>query len=258
MKRPSFQFYPGDWKLNKKLRLCSIAARGAWVEVLCFLHDSDEYGVARVTLDELARAVSVDLRLLKQLSEKSVLKGADANCPAYVYRPHHAGRKGDPVVLLAASANPCWYCSRFVRDEWVRQQRGKTTRFSADNQPPKEQRQGERQGESPTRIPTGPVGERLGDGPSSPSSSSTTVSNTSRTRGSATGNGSQPREETSRSTPAHASHSVTKTEQQISENRAAATRAAPMPDELRKYLPKREEPTRFNEHRSPFDEEPNP
>jgi hypothetical protein len=57
LKRPSFQFYPADWKNNSKLRRCSEAARGAWVDILCLLNDCDEYGVCRWPLAELARAL---------------------------------------------------------------------------------------------------------------------------------------------------------------------------------------------------------
>ena len=55
-RRPSFQFYPGDWLANVKLRCCSIAARGAWLELLCRFHDSDEYGVLRLTLPKAEEA----------------------------------------------------------------------------------------------------------------------------------------------------------------------------------------------------------
>lgn len=44
MKRPSFQFYPADWRNDSGLRLCSLAARGLWVELMCIAHDCEEYG----------------------------------------------------------------------------------------------------------------------------------------------------------------------------------------------------------------------
>ena len=44
MKRPSFQFYPADWRKDSALQLCSIAARGLWIEMLCIAHECDEYG----------------------------------------------------------------------------------------------------------------------------------------------------------------------------------------------------------------------
>lgn len=45
MKRPSFQFYPGDWQRDAALRSCSMAARGIWIEVLCLMHAAEPYGV---------------------------------------------------------------------------------------------------------------------------------------------------------------------------------------------------------------------
>ena len=166
MKRPAFQFYPADWRSNAKLRRCSDAARGAWMDVLCVLHDSDEYGVARYPLTELARAAGVPLRLLKELVAKDVLKGADKDAPAYVFTPSHAGKDGEPVTLVDESAGPCWYCTRFVRDEHVRQKRGASTRFSGDNQPPKVE---------PKGAPKPPIGDGEGDGASSASASASST-----------------------------------------------------------------------------------
>lgn len=163
MKRPAFQFYPADWRNNAKLRRCSEAARGVWMDVLCVLHDSDEYGVCRWPLADLARSAGASLKLVRELVSKDVLKGADAGAAPYVYTPRHAGKDGEPVILVAASSGACWYCSRFVRDEWVRHRRGAATQFAADNQPPKSQ---------PKQTPKGGFGERQGDGSTSSSSSS--------------------------------------------------------------------------------------
>jgi hypothetical protein len=44
MKRPAFQFYPADWRKDASLQLCSIAARGLWIEMLCIAHECEEYG----------------------------------------------------------------------------------------------------------------------------------------------------------------------------------------------------------------------
>jgi hypothetical protein len=169
VKRPAFMFYPADWRGNAKLRRCSEAARGAWMDVLCLLHDSDEYGVIRWPLADLARAAGVPVKLLDELVKKDVLKGADGAHEAYVYTPRHAGRDGEPVELIPASSGPCWYSTRLVRDEWVRQRRGGSTRFHEPEGAP----------ESPTKrtpkaapksTPNPPIGDGLGDGPSVSSS----------------------------------------------------------------------------------------
>lgn len=157
---PAFQFYPGDWLRNSNLRRCSHAARGAWVDVLCLMHDAEEYGVLRWPLADIAQASGVPIDLLQELAAKGVLKGGDSGCEAFVYRPRHAGKEGDPVELIAGTTSPCWYSSRFVRDEHVRLNRGKSTQFTPDNQPEKTPTR------KPTRKPKVGIGEREGDGAS--------------------------------------------------------------------------------------------
>lgn len=66
------------------------------------------------------------------------MKGADLAGADYVCTPLHAGKAAEAVVLVLAGEGPCWYCSRFVRDEYVRQRRGQSTRFTGENQPPKD------------------------------------------------------------------------------------------------------------------------
>lgn len=167
MKRPSFQFYPGDWKKNAKLRRCSEAARGAWMDVLCLLHDCDEYGVCRWPLVDLARAAGVPLKLVKELAAKDVIKGADQGAKDYIYTARHAGKNGEPEVVLVAGDGPCWYCSRFVRDEHIRQKRGQGTRFGDDQNPPLDD-----QKVKPKTAPKPPIGDGKGYGASTSSSSS--------------------------------------------------------------------------------------
>lgn len=48
MKRPSFQFYPSDWLRDTALRSCSVGARGFWMDLLCFMHEGNPYGVLKV------------------------------------------------------------------------------------------------------------------------------------------------------------------------------------------------------------------
>ena len=64
MKRPSFQFYVSDWQSNNKLRRCSHAEKGIWLDVMCLMHDSEEYGILRWPLKEVAQAV---LKAMKNL-----------------------------------------------------------------------------------------------------------------------------------------------------------------------------------------------
>jgi hypothetical protein len=43
-KQPWFKFYPSDWSGDRKLHMCSIGARGLWIEMLCVMHEADPYG----------------------------------------------------------------------------------------------------------------------------------------------------------------------------------------------------------------------
>lgn len=43
-RRPFLKFFPSDWRADPKLRNCSYGARGLWVEMLCLMHHSEQYG----------------------------------------------------------------------------------------------------------------------------------------------------------------------------------------------------------------------
>jgi len=134
------------------------------MDILCVLHDADEYGVVRWPLAELASAAGVPLKLARELADKSVLKGCDTGtCEAYTYTPRHGRQDGPTVILIPAQAGPIWFSSRMVRDEHLRTVRGNNTRFGAEDD-------GEHHspGHSPKVTPKPP----FGDGASSSTSSS--------------------------------------------------------------------------------------
>lgn len=87
MKRPAFQFYPGDWRTDAGLRLCSIAARGLWIEMMAVMHDGEPYG--HLTLqgrmidpEMLGRLVGESVgtikRLIAELERNEVFSRTDA------------------------------------------------------------------------------------------------------------------------------------------------------------------------------------
>jgi hypothetical protein len=170
MTRPSFQFYPGDWQANSNLRRCTHAEKGVWIDVMCLLHDSQEYGVLRWPLKEIAQAIGAPLSMLKSIIVKGVLKGADKGqtCAAFVYVPRSGRRDGDPVMLIAEQEGPIWYSSRMVKDEHVRSVRGESSRFQSEGD------------DTPKAAPKPPLSDStkaspkppFGDGSSSSSSSS--------------------------------------------------------------------------------------
>lgn len=157
MKRPSFQFYPGDWTGNSNLRRCTHAEKGVWLEILCLMHDQAEYGVLRWPLKEIVEAVKCKGADVRALVSKGVLKGSDTLlAEPFIYVPRSGRKDGDPVTLVPTQTGPIWFSSRMVRDEYVRTIRGDSTRF------------GEESGESSKRSPKG----GFGDGSSSPPSAS--------------------------------------------------------------------------------------
>lgn len=38
------KFYPADWRSDQSLRVCSLAARGLWIECMCIMHEASPYG----------------------------------------------------------------------------------------------------------------------------------------------------------------------------------------------------------------------
>ena len=141
MKRPSFQFYPADWQANSNLRRCTHEEKGIWLDIMCLLHDQEEYGVARWTLKELAQAVGAPIAKVKALVSKGIMKGADAGsqCDAFIFTPTGSGRKkGDPVTLIGKQDGPLWYSSRMVLDEHkrvIRGEYGNTPKAAPNNAP---------------------------------------------------------------------------------------------------------------------------
>lgn len=43
-KNPWLKFYPVDWRGDPALRMCSMAARGLWIELLALMHEASPYG----------------------------------------------------------------------------------------------------------------------------------------------------------------------------------------------------------------------
>lgn len=172
MKRPSFQFYPADWRNNAKLRRCSWGARGAWIELLGLLHDSDDYGLLRWPLKQIAQALGCPVKLLKELVDCGVLYGVEkGTCEPMIYTPRSGRKNGEAVVLVDAQDGPIWYSPRMVRDEYVRAVRGENTRFGEPSNPSPKGGLGDTKDEAPSH--------RQGDGStsSSTSTSSTTAPN---------------------------------------------------------------------------------
>lgn len=102
MKRPSFQFYPADWRKDAALQSCSLASRGLWHEMLCLMHECEPYGYLSVNGKpmkpaQIARLVGVSEREYAKLVQELM----DAGVPS-------------------VSDDGSIYSRRMVRDEHIR------------------------------------------------------------------------------------------------------------------------------------------
>ena len=104
MKRPSFQFYPGDWLKDPALRSCSPAARGVWIDLVCLLHEMPQRGVFRNGKE----------------SPWSAKKCAQLVIGA---RSAHVTELVSKGVLAVARSDGALYSKRMVRDELKRRHR---------------------------------------------------------------------------------------------------------------------------------------
>lgn len=44
MSDPWLKFYPTDWRSDPALKMCSLAARGLWIEMIALMHEATPYG----------------------------------------------------------------------------------------------------------------------------------------------------------------------------------------------------------------------
>lgn len=83
MSGPWMKFYPSDWRADPALRMCSIAARGLWMEMLCLMHEAEPRGTLRVngrplTDRQIGTLAGCDVgELLSELEEAGVFSRDD-------------------------------------------------------------------------------------------------------------------------------------------------------------------------------------
>lgn len=86
MNRPWMKWYPSDWRGDPRLRMCSLAARGLWVDLISYMHEGDTYGHlvihgARPTEHDIAALIGRPLhetrKALAELEGKQVFSRMD-------------------------------------------------------------------------------------------------------------------------------------------------------------------------------------
>ncbi len=105
MKRPAFQWYPGDWRRDTALESCSIEARGLWIEMLNLMHDGEPYGYLT------AAGVPIDARALGNLT------GVPPSKLSKILRELEQRK------IFSRSDTGVIYSRRMVRDEGLRNRR---------------------------------------------------------------------------------------------------------------------------------------
>jgi hypothetical protein len=115
MKRPSFQFYPADWRKDAALQSCSLPAQGLWINLLCIAHECEPYGRLMVngrpmTAAQIGRLVGVAARD----AERLLAELADAG-------------------VSSTDEQGAIYSRRMVRDEDLRNRRGDGGKLGAEH-----------------------------------------------------------------------------------------------------------------------------
>jgi len=61
MKQPWMKFYPADWRADPALRMCSLSARGLWLEMLAIMHEAEPRGLLLINGRPVAEAALAGL-----------------------------------------------------------------------------------------------------------------------------------------------------------------------------------------------------
>lgn len=105
MKRPSFQFYPGDWLRSADLRACSVGARGLWIDMICWMHDGATYGYLKV-----------GTKIIPPSQLASMVGATKVQVDGWLKELVNNG-------VVSVTDDGCYYSRRMVRDEEIRVKR---------------------------------------------------------------------------------------------------------------------------------------
>lgn len=88
-RQPWMKWYPSDWRADPRLHMCSLAARGLWIEMLGYMHEAEPYGYFLVNgrtpqPKEIANLVGSDAktvaRCLQELRDNGVFSTDETGC----------------------------------------------------------------------------------------------------------------------------------------------------------------------------------
>ena len=105
MKRPAFQFYPGDWLMDSSLRCVTVAARGVWIDMLCLMHQAEPYG-----------HLKVNGKVILPVNLARIVGATLPDTEGYLGELEDAG-------VFSRDESGCIFSRRMIRDEKLRQVR---------------------------------------------------------------------------------------------------------------------------------------
>jgi len=69
-----FKFYPNDWLSDPNLKLCSYEAKGIWMDLICYAHNSEKYGFLVINSKNFDKKMIKKVLNLKKSGIKSFLE----------------------------------------------------------------------------------------------------------------------------------------------------------------------------------------
>jgi hypothetical protein len=107
------KFWPQDWQRDAALRLCSLAARGLWLELLALAHDAEPYGHVTVngrppTQKQLAVLVNASTREVGTLIGELESAGVFSRTPENVIFSRRMVKDHDVSLKGEASVRKRW------------------------------------------------------------------------------------------------------------------------------------------------------
>ncbi|MBK6616109.1 hypothetical protein [Ottowia sp.] len=114
-----------NWFVNSEVRACTAEERIVWLELLMHMSKAEPRGMLAKPLERIAMMAGTSTDVLRGLIANGLLKGHDgagqgdtendgSSSLPFVFRPSHAGKFGDPVVLVDLTDGPMWYCDWMV------------------------------------------------------------------------------------------------------------------------------------------------
>ncbi len=119
MNRPWMKFYPADWRAEPRLRMCSLAARGLWIDLISYMHEGEPYGYLTINgvvpgIDDMAALVSRPVKEVQKAFDEleaknvfSVDEGSGALYSRRMVRDHDKSEEGrEQVAKRWANTTP--------------------------------------------------------------------------------------------------------------------------------------------------------